>query len=146
MAEEKSCAASELARTGSRTLSACESNRRLYPGSVTGYWKQFAREARRVGNVCFVGAFVLDKATCSGSIGGAPCPNTVAGAVDQLDLSNIHADTRKFKLSLSQTGQSLLFALTRGPWARLCRMVDGPINLSLSPTLCIASHDVTAKK
>ena len=52
-------------------------------------WKQFAREARRFGNVCFVGAFVPDKVTCSGSIGGAPCP--VAGAVD-LDLSNIHAD------------------------------------------------------
>ena len=52
-------------------------------------WTQFAQEARRVGNVCFVGAFVPDKVTCSGSIGGAPWP--VAGAVD-LDLSNIHAD------------------------------------------------------
>ena len=104
----------------------------IVPRLGDGLWKQFAREARRVGNVCFVGAFVLDKATCSGSIGGAPCPNTVAGAVDQLDLSNIHADTRKFKLSLSHTvahtGLTLLFALTPGPWASLCRMVDWPIN------------------
>ena len=52
-------------------------------------WELFAREARQVGNVCFVGAFVPDKVTCSGTIEGTPCP--VAGAVE-LKLSDIHAD------------------------------------------------------
>ena len=58
-------------------------------------WKQFAREARRFGNVCFVGAFVPDKVTCSGSIGGALCP--VAGAVD-LDLSTSMPTTCEFDM------------------------------------------------
>ena len=52
-------------------------------------WELFAREARQVGNVCFVGAFVPGKVTCSGTIEGTPCP--VAGAVE-LKLSDIHAD------------------------------------------------------
>ena len=43
-------------------------------------WKEFSREARRVGNGCFVGAFAPGKVVCSGAFDGAKCP--VAGIAE----------------------------------------------------------------
>ena len=51
-------------------------------------WKEFSREARRVGNGCFVRAFVPGRVVCSGAIDGAKCP--VAG-IAGLGLCYIHA-------------------------------------------------------
>ena len=52
-------------------------------------WKEFPREARRVGNGCFVGAFVPGRVVCSGTIDGSKCP---VAEIAELDLCYIHAD------------------------------------------------------